>query len=72
MTEVKKNNKNTEPNFEEALKSLEQIVQAMENQQLSLEASLKYFEEGVALSSLCAQKLADAELKIKTISQAIK
>ena len=81
MTHPKKNaepNSNLTPeptpelNFEGALNSLEQIVKTMESQQLSLEDSLKYFEQGVALSNLCAKKLSEAELKIKTISQNIK
>ncbi len=62
----------TEKSFETDLKSLEKIVQTMESQQLSLEDSLKYFEQGVALSNRCAKKLSEAELKIKTISQNIK
>lgn len=55
--------------FEGSLKALETIVHAMENQKLSLEDSLKYFEQGVMLSEQCAKALQDAELKIKIITQ---
>jgi len=60
-------NKNLD--FEASLKELENLVAIMENQKLSLEDSLKYFEQGVKLSEICANALEAAELKIKIISQ---
>lgn len=65
----KKSGENLNLDFEASLKELESIVLAMENQKLSLEDSLKYFEKGVVLSEHCAKALQSAELKIKTISQ---
>ena len=47
--------------FEENLNRLEEIVKKMENGDLSLEDSLKAFEEGIKLSRLCAKKLDEAE-----------
>jgi len=52
--------------FEEALKRLETIVEAMESEELPLEALLARFEEGTRLAKVCQAKLADAELKIQS------
>lgn len=56
-----------ELNFEEAIKRLEEIAEDMENNELSLEQSMKLFQEGVKLSELCNKKLDEAERKINTI-----
>lgn len=53
--------------FETKLTRLEQIVAKMEKGDLSLEESLKLFEEGVKLSRECSSKLGEAEAKIKQL-----
>ncbi len=53
-----------EMTFEEALRELEQIVNRLENEPLSLDDSLALFERGQRLGSHCAQILDKAELKI--------
>lgn len=53
--------------FEKALEQLEQIVQEMETGHLSLENSLKKFEEGIKLSQFCSQKLEETEQKINLL-----
>jgi len=55
--------------FEQALKELEQIVQDLESGDLPLEKAIKKFEEGVALSKFCAEKLDDSEKKITILTQ---
>ncbi|MCX5876127.1 MAG: exodeoxyribonuclease VII small subunit [Deltaproteobacteria bacterium] len=50
--------------FEEALESLEQITQELENGDLSLEKSLKKFDEGIKLAELCNHKLEEAQQKV--------
>lgn len=55
--------------FEEALKKLETIVDAMEGDELPLETLLAKYEEGVKLSRLCQEKLAEAELKIQQLEK---
>lgn len=55
------------PNFEEALSELEQLVETMEQGELSLEESLKQFEKGIALASNCQQSLQKAEQKIELL-----
>lgn len=56
-----------EEKFEDALKKLEGIVKKLEEGDLPLEESLKYFEEGVKLSRLCAHKLDEAEKKVEIL-----
>jgi len=50
--------------FEEALQKLEDLVRKMEGGDLSLEESLKAFEEGIRLARFCAKKLDEAERRI--------
>jgi exodeoxyribonuclease VII small subunit len=57
----------TEEKFEEALKKLEDIVREMESGDLTLEESLKSFEEGIRLSRFCAKKLDEAERRIEVL-----
>lgn len=54
--------------FNKGLKKLEEIVQVMESGDLSLEDSLKYFEEGVSLTRRCQVALNAAEQKIAKLS----
>jgi len=53
--------------FEESLAKLEGLVEKMEAGELSLEDSLKTFEEGVKLTRECQQALAQAEQKVKLL-----
>ena len=56
-------------NFEKSLKQLETIVEKLEKGELSLEESLKQFEQGIKLTSECRQALQKAEQKISVLSQ---
>lgn len=51
-------------NFEDTIKSLEQIVGELEKGDLNLDESVKKFEEGMALSKKCTKILDEAEKKI--------
>jgi len=53
--------------FEESLKRLEEITEKLESGELSLDDSLKYFEEGVKLSRFCEKKLTETEQKVKIL-----
>ncbi len=57
------------PPFEEALKKLETIVEAMESEELPLESLLAKYEEGTKLAKICQEKLAEAELKIQVLEK---
>jgi len=55
--------------FEEAMAKLEALVRKMETGDLTLEESLKAFEEGIRLSRLCAARLDDAERRVEILIQ---
>ena len=55
--------------FEDALKKLEGVVEAMESDDLPLEALLARYEEGARLVKICQEKLAEAELKIQQLEK---
>jgi len=53
--------------FEEALEKLENIVKKMEAGDITLEESLKSFEEGVKLIRFCQAKLDDAQRRVEML-----
>lgn len=53
--------------FEESLKKLESIVDQLEKGELTLDESLKLFEEGVGLSAACKTELDAAEGKVQVL-----
>lgn len=53
--------------FEGAMRELEELVDRMEQGDLSLEQSLKDFERGVALTRTCQQALQEAEQKVQIL-----
>lgn len=53
--------------FEDALAELEQIVQAMESEPLSLEVSLERYQRGIALLKSCQDTLSRAEERIRVL-----
>jgi exodeoxyribonuclease VII small subunit len=56
--------------FEDALKQLESIVEAMESGEIPLADLLAKFEQGTKLVALCETRLKDAELKIELLRKA--
>ena len=55
------------PHFEESLTELEQLVERMEQGNLSLEESLRRFERGVQLTRSCQNALKEAEQKVRIL-----
>ena len=53
--------------FETALKKLEDVVRKLEGGELSLDDSLKAFEEGVKLAGFCSTKLNEAEKRVELL-----
>lgn len=53
--------------FETSLKKLEETVRRLEGGSLSLEDSLKAFEEGVKHATFCSKKLEEAERKVEIL-----
>jgi exodeoxyribonuclease VII small subunit len=56
-------------NYEKAVTELETIIEKMETGRLSLEDSLKSFEDGVKLAELCQKKLKEAEHKVQILTE---
>jgi len=61
--------KTATPDFEAALAELEQIVERLEQGELSLEESLRQFERGIELTRNCQKALRQAEQKISILSR---
>lgn len=55
--------------FEDAMKQLESIVETLGGGNLSLEDSLKMFEEGMELCKFCNKKLDEAEYKVEKLME---
>lgn len=53
--------------FEASLKKLEEVVRKLEGGTLSLDDSIKAFEEGVRHAAFCAKKLDEAERKVEML-----
>jgi len=53
--------------FEISLKKLEDAVSRLESGEISLEDSLKVFEEGVRNASICTRKLNEAQKKVELL-----
>ncbi|MBP1729416.1 MAG: Exodeoxyribonuclease small subunit [Deltaproteobacteria bacterium] len=53
--------------FEISLKKLEDAVNKLESGELSLEDSLKVFEEGIRHSAVCSRKLTEAQKKVELL-----
>ncbi len=55
--------------FEDSMNELESIVTQLETGDITLDDSLKLFEEGIKLAKTCQNKLEDAEKKVKILTQ---
>jgi exodeoxyribonuclease VII small subunit len=53
--------------FEEQLTALETVVERLERGELSLDESVRLFEEGVKLSNACKKELETAEGRIQVL-----
>ena len=54
--------------YEKAVARLEEIVDKLENGNLTLEEMMKFYEEGTALAAKCSKSLDAAQLKITELS----
>ena len=68
MKEKKVIDETNPESFESAMEQLETLVSRMESGDLSLEESLKAFEQGVHLTRFCQDQLQKAELKVQELS----
>ena len=62
--------KDTPPtSLEDAIRRLELIVQKLEQGDVPLEQAMELYEEGIAVSRLCTERLTRAELTLKRLSK---
>jgi exodeoxyribonuclease VII small subunit len=59
--------KSTLIDFEKSLAELENLVEQMEQGDLTLESSLEYFERGIKLARTCQEALQRAEQKVEKL-----
>ncbi len=55
--------------FDQSLERLEEIVSNLEEESLSVEDALKFYEEGIKLVKFCRKKLSEIEKKIELITE---
>ncbi len=53
--------------FELAMTRLEEIVEILSSQKISLDSMIDLYEEGDALRQHCAKRLEEAKMKIETV-----
>lgn len=64
---MSKNTDKKEKSLEQAMERIEEILQALDNGQGTLDESLALFEEGTALVRFCNEKLQQAKLRVKEV-----
>lgn len=60
---------NNEMTFESAISRIEEIVALLEENQVTLNDSIKLFEEGTQLTSFCLEQLDNAKQKITELNK---
>ncbi|MDP8215935.1 MAG: exodeoxyribonuclease VII small subunit [Candidatus Kaelpia imicola] len=55
--------------FDQSLERLEEIAANLEEEDISVEDALKFYEEGVKLVKSCRKKLSEIEKKIELITE---
>lgn len=55
--------------LEQAMKRLEKITDEMQSESITMDKSLKLFEEGTSLVAFCNEKLQEAQLKITNLTE---
>lgn len=56
-------------NFEKSLTRLQEISKEIENEEISLEKSIKLYKEGLELASYCSEFLSNAEQEVFVLQQ---
>lgn len=57
-------------NFEKAIKELEDIANALEDENTTIDRSVELFQKGVSLSKECSQYLENVKQKITSLTEA--
>ena len=67
MSENNTKNEIDKMTFEEALKSLEEIVSQLDSGEVDLDKAVEAYERGTNLKAHCEKKLKEAQLRIEKI-----
>ena len=54
--------------LENAITELNNLVEKMESEQLTIEESLSFFEQGIKLTKFCQKNLKEAEQKVQCLT----
>lgn len=57
--------------FEQAMQKLEEIVNTLESEEVSLEKMIALYKEGSMLSDICREKLSEAESEVMLLQKNI-
>lgn len=55
--------------YEEKIEQVKKIIEKLEDGETSLEESIRLYEQGAALIKQCEALLAEAEMKVTTLSR---
>lgn len=55
--------------YEDSVKKLEEILQSLESQEISLDEAMKLFEQSVELSKICFEKIKQTQGKVEIIKK---
>ncbi|MFH4354132.1 MAG: exodeoxyribonuclease VII small subunit [Neisseriaceae bacterium] len=69
LSEQRTLSSNKELSFEAAMERLEVLTTQMQAADITLEETLKYYEEGLALTEFCQKKLEQIEQKIQILNK---
>mgnify|MGYP000181543788 CR=1 FL=1 len=67
MTKEKKTDEFENMSFENAIKELEEIVEELEGNEISLDDAVSAYERGAKLKNICQKRLDEARLKVEKI-----
>ena len=67
MSENNTKNEIDKMTFEEALKSLEEIVSQLDSGEIDLDKAVEAYERGTNLKAHCEKKLKEAQLRVEKI-----
>ena len=62
---------NSQKSYEESIGRLQEIIAELERKDITLEQSMKLFEEGVFLVKQCGDVLSSAQQKVEILSQSL-
>nr|VFK22400.1 MAG: Exodeoxyribonuclease VII small subunit [Candidatus Kentron sp. MB]VFK28766.1 MAG: Exodeoxyribonuclease VII small subunit [Candidatus Kentron sp. MB]VFK74083.1 MAG: Exodeoxyribonuclease VII small subunit [Candidatus Kentron sp. MB] len=68
-TSATRSKSENEPNFEQSLAELEQLVTRMEQDDLTLDEILQSFERGIELNRICQKALDNAEQRVRILKE---